>query len=356
MSEASKLAEHSPTPRGLAVLAWLFAFLLTLSLATRAAGLKYVQGVIWPSDLNTFRHLPTDVPIDVAILGSSRASFDLPPDALDRCLTEKLGRPTRTVNLSRAYANSSTLRSVAHDLLVGPRTPKVLLLALEAESLDAHNPQNASYVAYQAELEDIPDSMTRADTLGQFFASFRPLIRGTESLALLLAGRPRSEARLRWMMIEFGGGQYCYAGDVCDENNRDVEYSIREGWTAAEEAALANLATERFGHYQARTGRGRDNMDALLREAKERGSTVAIVNVPLHVRWMQATPPQVYAEYLEVENALAAAHGVPVYDANTPNRQLDQRNYVDGAHLSASAALELSDAVCADLLAPLLHD
>ncbi len=132
------------------MLGWLLAMLLLLSFATRAAGLKYVQGVIWPSDLNTFRHLPTDVPIDVAILGSSRASFDLPPSALDRCLGEKLGRPTRTVNLARAYANSSTLRSIAADLLVGPRTPKLVLLALEAESLDAHNPQNASYVAYQA--------------------------------------------------------------------------------------------------------------------------------------------------------------------------------------------------------------
>jgi hypothetical protein len=356
LSEAERLTEHSPTPRGLAVLGWLLTFLVALSIVTRAAGLKYVQGLIWPSDLNTFQHLPTDVPIDVAILGSSRASFDLPPDELDRCLSEKLGRKTRTVNLARAYANSSTLRSVAHDLLVGPRTPKVLLLALEPESLDAHNPQNASYVAYQAELEDIPSSIARADTLGQFFSSFRPLVRGTESLALLISQRPRNEARLRWMMIEFGGGQYCYAGDVCDKNNHDVEYSVRDGWTTAEREQLPNLATERFGHYQARTGRGRDNMDAFLSEAKERGSKVAILNVPLHYRWMQATPPQVYAEYLEVENALAAAHDIPIYDANTPKRQLDQRDYVDGDHLTSSAALELSDAVCADFLAPLLHD
>jgi hypothetical protein len=260
------------------------------------------------------------------------------------------------VSLARAYANSSTLRSVAHDLLVGPRAPKVLLLALEAESLDAHNPQNASYVGYQAELEDIPDSIARADTLGQFFASFRPLIRGTESLALELSRRPLNEARLRWMMIQFGGGQYCYAGEVCAKNNRDVEYSVRDGWTTAEKEQLPHLATERFGHYQARTGRGRDNMEALIREAKARGSKVAILNVPLHFRWMNATPPQVYAEYLEVENAIATAHEVPVYDANTPKRQLDQRDYVDGDHLTSSAALELSDAVCADFLAPLLHD
>ena len=95
-------------------------------------------------------------------------------------------------------------------------------------------------------------------------------------------------------------------------------------------------------------------MDALLTELEERGSKVAILNVPLHFRWMQATPPQVYAEYVEVENELAKAHGVPVYDANTPKRQLDQRDYVDGDHLTASAALELSDDVCADFLAPLL--
>jgi hypothetical protein len=356
LNEAPPTAEHSPTPRGLAVLGWLSAILVALSIGTRAAGLKYVQGLIWPTDLNTFQHLPTDVPIDVAILGSSRASFDLPPHAIDRCLSEKLGRRTRTVNLARAYANSATLRSVAADLLVGPRSPKVLLLALEAESLDAHNPQNASYVAYQAELEDIPSSIARADTLGQFFASFRPLVRGAESVALVLSRRPRTEARLRWMMIEFGGGQYCYAGEVCERNNRDVHHSVRDGWTTAEKEQLPNLATERFGRYQARTGRGRDDMDGLLRDAKARGSKVAILNVPLHFRWMQATPPQVYAEYIQVENELARAHGIPVYDANTPKRQLDQRDYVDGDHLTASAALELSEAVCADFLAPLLRD
>jgi hypothetical protein len=97
-------------------------------------------------------------------------------------------------------------------------------------------------------------------------------------------------------------------------------------------------------------------MDALLREAKERGSKATILNVPLHFRWMQAMPPQVYAEYIEVENELAAAHGVPVYDANTQQRQLDQRDYVDGDHLTASAALELANAVCVDFLAPLLRD
>ena len=77
MSEAPPTATQSPTPRGLAVLGWLVAMLVALSLGTRAAGLKYVQGVIWPSDLNTFRYLPTDVPIDVAILGSSAGGWGL---------------------------------------------------------------------------------------------------------------------------------------------------------------------------------------------------------------------------------------------------------------------------------------
>jgi hypothetical protein len=338
------------------VLGCLLAFLLALSLGTRAAGLKYVQGIIWPSDLNTFRQLPTDVPIDVAILGSSRASFDLPPSAIDLCLGEKLGRPTRTVNLARAYANSATLRSVARDLLVGPRTPKVLLLALEAETLDAHNPENASYVAYQAEIEDIPSSMVRADTVGQLFASFEPLVRGTESLAILLARRTQIEARLRWIMINFGGGQYCFGPEVCKDNNRDVLYSVRDGWETAEQVQLPHLAQQRFGHYRARTGRGRSDMEALVREAQARGSKVAILNVPLHARWMQALPAPIYAEYLEVENEIAAAYGLPVYDANTPQRQVDMRDYVDADHLVTGAALELSNDVCAELLTPLLRD
>jgi hypothetical protein len=345
---------HDPTRRGLAILAWLVAFLLALSIGTRAAGMKYLQGVLWPSDLNAFRQLPTDTPIDVAVLGSSRASFDLPPSAIDRCLSEKLDRPTRTVNLARAFANSSTMRDVASDLLTGPRTPKVLLLALEAESLDAHNPQNAAYVGYQAELEDIPDSLLRADTLGQVFASFRPLVRGTESLAILLARRARIEARLRWMMIHWGGGQFCYGSDVCKATNRDVESSLRDGWAAVETHVLPMLATERFGRYEARTGRGRENLEALVREAQARGTKVAIVNVPLHARWMEAMPAAVYVEYLEVGNEIASQYGVPIYDANTPQRQQQRRDFVDGDHLTASAALDLVDRLCPELLVPLL--
>ena len=109
MSEPTADARRT-TRHGLALLGWLVVFGLLLTAAVDRMGLKYVQGVIWPTDMHTFGLHDGPRSIDVAILGSSRASFDLTPSVIDACLADKLSRPTHTVNLARVFATGHTMR------------------------------------------------------------------------------------------------------------------------------------------------------------------------------------------------------------------------------------------------------
>lgn len=344
------------THKGLLVIAWCLVFGLGATLVARALGLEYLQGVIWPTDLNTFSRLPTAEPIDVAVLGSSRASFGLPPSALDACLSQRLGRSTRSVNLARAFATTPTFLDQAEELLEGERTPEVLLLAIGPEALDPHNHQNAAMMAQQADLEDIPSSILQVRTLNEAFASLRPLFRGSENLAILLSGRHRSEQRLRWMMTFHGGGQYCYGSTFCDRNNHDVETVLAEQWDEAERRILPNLAAERFSDYAAGTGRADRATQQLVAWARANDVTLAIVNLPLHNQFMGAMPEGVYERYRAVLDDVVTRHELPLYDANTVQRRLRRTDYVDADHLSAVAARQLAEDVCAELLLPLLQD
>ena len=85
--------------RGRRVLGWTVLLVLVLTAVLEGLGFRYVQNVVWPTDLVTFQHMDTG-PLDVVILGSSRASFAFSPTAIDRCLASELGGATRSVNLA----------------------------------------------------------------------------------------------------------------------------------------------------------------------------------------------------------------------------------------------------------------
>ena len=139
------------TRRGLAAIAGAALCALFCGIAVEALGLGQVRGIVWPTDLLTFDQIAWG-PIDVAVVGSSRASFALSPDAVDDCLEGYLDRPTQTVNLARTYATAWTARGLVEELLDGERAPRVLLLAVGPEFFDEHNHQRALDAASHARL------------------------------------------------------------------------------------------------------------------------------------------------------------------------------------------------------------
>jgi hypothetical protein len=76
-------------------------------------------------------------PIDVAILGSSRAEKGLSPSYLEKALTQKLGRPIHVVNFALMMEGRSMQYVIAKELMRNrPETKIILLAAVERDDLD----------------------------------------------------------------------------------------------------------------------------------------------------------------------------------------------------------------------------
>jgi hypothetical protein len=320
---------------------------------TDRLGLKYVQGVIWPTDLYTFQHMDID-PIDVAIFGSSRASFALSPSALDACLSEELGRPTTSVNLARTFSTALTAEIVVKDLLVGDRVPKVLLLGVGPEFFNEHNHQMADSVATHADISDIPAVLWHADGLTGAVAGLWPLVRGASSLAIFLAGRHESEAQLRWMMLHHGGGQFCYGTPACVENNTRIRNNLSHRWAAATSTMLPRLADERFSRYVVGQGLVHQRMLDLIAWSEANDVTLSIVQLPLHDSFLTRIPPEVHQASEAYLRQLSQEHGIPVLNTVGPQWGQKQSYYIDPDHLGPQASELLSEHVCRGLVAPLL--
>lgn len=338
------------TRHGLSLLAWLIVFGLLLTAAVDRIGLKYVQGVIWPTDLHTFGLQDGPRQIDVAILGSSRASFDLTPSVIDACLSGKLSRPTHTVNLARVFATGHTMLPVYDDLLAAD-PPKLMVIGVTPEALDDTNPMMATSVGSAAGVGDMPKELVGARSMLEVVSSLRPLARGAETLPFFLAGRHSEEARLKWIMHHHGGGQWCSGSPACDAQNADLERVLSLRWTQAERGMLPNVRAQRFGDYNARSGRARQAFIALIDRAQADDVEVVLMELPLHRAFTDEIPPEVIEEYEDVLSELVRTRGLTLYQPDVDSWTSDKRHWIDPDHLGRRASAELSRMLCRDVLA-----
>ncbi|MFT5684355.1 MAG: hypothetical protein ACI8RZ_005296, partial [Myxococcota bacterium] len=264
--------------RGVLVVLWGILLGALLTSLTDAMGLKYIQGIIWPTDLYTFQHMETG-PIDVVVFGSSRASFALSPSTLDLCLTTELDRPTSSFNLARTFSTALTADIVVRDLLVGDRIPKVLVLGVGPEFFNEHNHQITESVTAHANISDIPDALRHADGLTGMVGALWPLARGASSLSIFLAGRHESEEQLRWMMLHHGGGQFCFGTSECKKNNSRLRSNLSQRWSASTSTMLPRLKEERFSNYVVGEGLVHDRMLSLIAWSKENNVALTIVQL-----------------------------------------------------------------------------
>ncbi len=341
------------TLRGLAVLFWLVFLGAGTTAAVDALGLKYVQGIIWPTDLHSYALQQEQRALDVAILGSSRASFGLTPAVLDQCLGDRLERPTRTVSLARVFGTGHTMRPLYRDLL-HDHPPKVLVLAIAPEALDDTNPKMATSIAGTASLSDVPRELAEARDLREGVAALRPVVRGAETLPFYLAGRHREEARLQWLMDHHGGGQWCAGSEACDAQNDDLEAVMRGRWDASMRTVLGAVRMQHFGAYVAGEGRVHRAMLDVIEAARADGARVAIVVMPLHEAFAAEIPAAARQRFAATLELLANEHGVAVYRPDVQRWARSRRAWVDPDHLARSASADLSRAVCRDVVHPLL--
>ena len=340
--------------RGALVILWGLLLSVLLSEAVDRLGLKYVQGVIWPSDLYTFQHMPLP-PIDVAVLGSSRASFALPPSALDGCLSQRLQRKTTSVNLARTFATAFTAEDIARELLTDARRPKVLVLGIGPEFFNEHNHQLSASVAAHARISDLPQLLRYSRGLIDVTTALRPLVRSGESLSIFLSGRHQSEHHLRWMMLHHGGGQYCYGTQGCEISNTDLEHNLGGHWNIAVNNMLPRVQQERFSRYAVGTGLIHDRMMSLIRWSVENDVELVIVRLPLHESFLSRIPSEVILANEGYLHQLTSEHDLHVFNGNSPQWSQRRLDYIDPDHLSARAALKFSEQVCEKMLTSILR-
>ena len=344
-------SEQGTTAHGLRILAWLLTLCIGVSLAVRAAGLKYVQGIIWPTDLHSFQlmDIPADS-VDVVIMGSSRASFAITPTSLDICLEQELERPTRTYNLARTFATARSAHRLSQDLLTEDREPRALVLAIGPEFFDESNHRTAPDLRAHIDLEDIPLEATHVSSLEEFFALTRPLADGVERASLYLAQR-HNDAHLRWMMTHHRGGQFCETadprspdGEACSENNRAIVELLNNEWYGA------RFMEERFADYEVGTGPVHQHMLQLIEWTRSRDIRLIIVEVPLHRDFLDEIPPDIMDRYRSYLDALVETHGIPVFRSPDTSWAKTRSRFLDPDHLNAGGSQRFSREICQALL------
>lgn len=345
--------DRATTLRGLGVLFWILVFGAVIGAVNDALGLKYMQGVLWPTDLSSFEQLPPD-PIDVAILGSSRVALGLSPDAIDGCLGQALGRPTRTVNLARAFSTTFAYDVQARELLSGATAPKVLLLGMDPESMNNFNHQLSLNFSSQGDLADIPDMLRGSHGLVEAVSALRPFTRGAESLALYLGQRHKAEARLRWLMLYHDGGQWCFEGETCAGQNRAYLDLLKLRWDLAVRERMPELAGIRFTRYESDGGLMERRLDRLVARARAQGTQVALVDMPLHEAFVGATPEAVMSAYHASLKRASERLKLPTLTAPAEALRHSRMLYLDPDHLNANGARQFSETVCHALLVDLL--
>lgn len=341
----------SSVRRGVASLLWFLAMLVGTSVASEAAGLRYVQNIVWPSDIFSFQR-GIEGPLDVVTFGSSRGSFGFSPSALDECLGDALDRPTQTANLSRIYSTGLTWNHLAENVLVDDKVPRVLVIGVTAEALNDNNHKNYRIFEVEGRVGDVPEMLAESRDLRTALAALSPVAQGPESLALLLGGRFDNEDRLRWLMTHHGGGQFCFEGAACDEQNETYATLASYRWSKWNAEREGSAAEGRFGSWERGGGLNHRRGVETLEWAKEQGVTVLFVNMPLHPRFFRVIPGDVYAAHLRAFRALEQ-EGVHVWDANLSPWRAQDEHWLDPDHTSPSGAALLSHELCEQLV-PLL--
>lgn len=336
-----------------AILGWVLVLVGVALGASRALGLKYAQEIVWPTALYTFSQMPAE-PIDVAVVGSSRASFGLSPSAIDACLEDGLGRPTHTVNLSRVYASMTTEAIVARDLLVDQRAPEIVVFEVAPEILNSLHHDRGLNFAWNAGLSDLGACLWAVPGIDRIGTCARPLVRGVENLAEHLSRQVRNDDHLSWMMLHHGGGQFCYGSPDCATHNLAYTERLKRRWGNRMRRTIPTLRQDRFSEVEIGSGLAMDYLREAITTAEERGSTVVLVNMPVHTVYQEQIPRQVIADFRRAVSTVDAAF----YDANSPTWQQRRRErgrmWIDPDHLGPNGAKELSEQVCREVLLPRL--
>jgi len=343
--------------RVVAILAWVLGLLVFFLAIARAADLRYLDSDRWPSDLYAFTHLDSG-PLDVAVLGSSRSAFGLSPSAIEGCLEREArraqGADYTVVNLARYFSSIVGQSVVARDVLVGERTPRMVLAEVSPGLVNDYYNMLYIDVGENGRIGDIPACLAATRDGRTAVSCARPLLRGVENVSWAVASRFDELRQPTWMMTYKGGGQFCFGGAVCKDHNREYVDGMSRYWKRRVKNMVPIIKTERFSRFQVGEGIAHDYLGKLIDWSDENGVELVLVNMPVHKVYQQEIPPEDYRAFLSYMQRLVAERGVRFYDANDDHWQQARPLYFDPDHLNDKGAAQLSRQICREVAAPAL--
>ena len=332
--------------RGLAVLGYLGLYLAIAALLSTALGLKPLLPVEWPTDLYGLSLVTRPTPLDVGIVGSSRAHYAFLPRALDACLGAALGRPTRSEAANRVTASAFAVAALARDHFSGDKAPPTLVIEVAPDALNRNHFELRHNVATTAEWRDLPACLAEVPaTRLRVGDCLSPLARPVSNLAHLLH-RPFAELdHIRWMALVEGGGQYCATHPSCEARNADYDARHAGRWATREAAILPRVRSERFADYQIEGGLGALAFTDLLASRRAAGLATLVINLPVSEAYQREIPPADYEQFQAWIHATTEAQGARYLDWNRGD-WTDRQLYLDPDHLNARGAHKATAALC----------
>ena len=335
--------------RGLSILAAILAMLVFAHLLSRAAVLKHLGPVRWPTDLYAAA-LVDEGPVDLLILGSSRVAFGVAPTAVDPCLAAALGRPARSTSWSRANASLWSQRLVAREALRRLQ-PRVVVVEVAPEMMNPRHYEHAWNAVTEANVIDIADCLHGAFDAATVGACAFPLVRPLDNLARTFERAPVAPPQLRWMALYARGGQFCFGSQACLDHNARFEQRLRFRWEDRLTEVIPKVRAERFIDY--RVGEPHTGaMRALLDEIDAAGARPLFLRMPVHGVYAAEIPQAAEDAFRVYLDGVVAQSNAPLLDASgwwTTERE----RFHDPDHLAPSGTLALSEGLCA-AAAPML--
>ena len=332
--------------RGLAVLGYLGLYLAIAALLSQALGLKPLLPVEWPTDLYGLSLVSRPLPLDVGIVGSSRAHYAFLPRALDACLGEALGRPTRSEAANRVTASAFAIAALARDHFSGEDTPPTLVIEVAPDAFNRHHFELRHNVATTVDLRDVRACLAEfPGTRLRVGDCLSPFTRPVSNLAHLLH-RPFAQLdHIRWMALVEGGGQYCATHPTCPARNADYDARHAGRWATREAAILPRVRSDRFADYAIEGGLGAQAFTELLAGRRAAGLTTLVINLPVSEAYQREIPPEAYERFQAWIGAATAAEGARYLDWNVAPWTQRER-YLDPDHLNAGGAQLATQQLC----------
>lgn len=288
---------------------------------------------------------------DVVFLGSSRTEQGVNAPEMERVLGETLGKPVSAFSFGVPNACMLESASFAENVLVGEKTPKLVVAAVSVQDLYVNPDAAMTHLRYYAPQAEVFRLLPTVRTEREFEAAMYGLCRGLSSFELALVEGPflpKYKARIAKVLAQRGS----HWRDT--ESEKGVRFADRPDKKEVLEKAISRQVGQLEGYRF--DGPGVDALRRLIADSKARGYKLLLVENPqlteFYAGWYGTTPA--YQEYKKVLRDITAKEGIPLFDKTAAELGLTGSDFHDPDHMHLDGAKKFTRLLATEAVAPLL--